>query len=345
MRSSINTDTLMELYLDSANLKEIEEAFQLGFLYGLTTTPTFMHRDGHTDIDATIVKLSKIVPVLQVEALGKTKDEILREAYRILDLGLDTDRTVFKIPISMQGASACKAMIDDGLMVNLHLIYTVQQAYIAMSAEATYICPLVGRLQDQGHDALGMIEQCVDAVDRYDYPCKIMFSSVRNPEHVRNALNLGAHACTIPWKVMQQLTSNLFTDVGTEQFYRDTRMISARVRDVIREDAATIGSEKTVLDAMVVMTRSKLGAVTVLDPDEHIHRIFTDGDLRRLLEAEGGDALQKTLSQLPKNTPRTIDPNATLQEASDLFRDVKVDTLIVSENGTVTGMLDIQDLL
>jgi TalC/MipB family fructose-6-phosphate aldolase len=335
----------MELYLDSANLKEIEEAFEYGFLYGLTTTPTFMHRDGHTDIDATILKLSKIVPVLQVEALGKTKDEILREAYRLIELGLDTDKTVFKIPISMQGASACKALIDDGLMVNLHLIYTVQQAYIAMSAEATYICPLVGRLQDQGHDALSVIEQCVDAVELYDYPSKIMFSSVRNPEHVRNALNLGAHACTIPWKVMQQLTSNLFTDVGTEQFYRDTRMISARVRDVMRADVATIDRNNTVLDAMLIMTSSKLGAVTVLNSDQSIHRIFTDGDLRRLLAAEGGDVLQKTLSLLPSNSPRTIDVNATLQEASDLFRDAKVDTLIVSDNGTVSGMLDIQDLL
>ena len=96
---------------------------------------------------------------------------------------------------------------------------------------------------------------------------------------------------------------------------------------------------------MVVMTRSKLGAVTVLNGDNKIHRIFTDGDLRRLLEAEGGEVLQKSLSQLPANTPRTIDLNATLQEASDLFRDAKVDTLIVSDNGTVSGMLDIQDLL
>ena len=245
----------------------------------------------------------------------------------------------------MQGASACKVLIDDGLMVNLHLIYTIQQAYIAMSAEATYICPLVGRLQDQGHDALDLVEQCVDAVERYDYPSKIMFSSVRHPEHVRNALNIGAHACTIPWKVMQQLTSNLFTDVGTEQFYRDTRMISARVKDVIRADAATISKDKSVLDAMVVMTRSKLGAVTILNPDNTIYRIFTDGDLRRLLEAEGGDVLSRSLAQLPSNTPRTIDINATLQEASNLFRDAKVDTLIVSDQGKVSGMLDIQDLL
>src|SRR5690606_27826929 len=268
----------MELYLDSANLKEIEEAFALGFLYGLTTTPTFMHRDGHSDIDATILKLAKIVPVLQVEALGRTRNEIVAEAHRLLDLGLDPDRTVFKIPISLEGASACHELINAGMMVNLHLIYTVQQAYIAMSAGATYICPLVGRLQDQGHDALSVIDQCVDAVERYGYPSKIMFSSVRHPEHVRNALNLGAHACTIPWKVMQQLTSNHFTELGTEQFYRDTKLISMRVRDVMRPDPAQIDAGKTVLDAMVVMTRSKLGAVSVLNGSGAIHRIFTDGD-------------------------------------------------------------------
>jgi TalC/MipB family fructose-6-phosphate aldolase len=345
MRSNINTDTAMELYLDSANLDEITQAFDLGFLYGLTTTPTFMHRDGHHDIDATIVKLSAMVPVLQVEALGRTRDEIVSEAHRLLALGLDKNRTVFKIPISLEGARACKALIDDDLLVNLHLIYTVQQAYIAMSAGATYICPLVGRLQDQGHDALSVVEQCVNAVDRYDYPSKIMFSSVRHPEHVRNALNIGAHACTIPWKVLQQLPINHFTELGTEQFYRDTKLISKCVRDVMRPDPASIDAAKSVLDAMVVMTRSKLGAVSILNGNGSVHRIFTDGDLRRLLEAEGGKALAKPLADLAPNQPRTIESSASLQQASDMFRETKVDTLIVAENGSIVGMLDIQDIL
>ncbi len=103
-------------------------------------------------------------------------------------------------------------------------MYTVQQAYIALSAGATYVCPLVGRLQDQGHDALSLIEQCVDAVENYAYPSKIMFSSVRHPEHVRNALNLGVHACTIPWKVMKQLAKNHFTEIGTKEFVDHTRL-------------------------------------------------------------------------------------------------------------------------
>ena len=84
----------MELYLDSADVNEIKEAFELGFLSGLTTTPTFMHRHGITDIDGTIVELSKIVPVLQIEALGTTSDEIVAEAKRQHNLGLEKDRTV-----------------------------------------------------------------------------------------------------------------------------------------------------------------------------------------------------------------------------------------------------------
>src|ERR1041384_2302241 len=204
----------MELYLDSANLKEIEEGFKLGFLNGLTTTPTFMQREGITDVDATIVKLSKIVPVLQIEALGDTAEEILKEARRQLKLGLDKKKTVFKIPVSLEGVRACKMLRDKDLLVNVHLVYTLQQAYMAMQAGGTYVCPLVGRLQDQGHDALTLVEQCVDAVELYGYNTKIMFSSVRHAEHVRNAINIGVHTITVPLKILKQLTCKQFPNHG-----------------------------------------------------------------------------------------------------------------------------------
>src|ERR1043165_1171236 len=106
----------MELYLDSANLKEIEEGFKLGFLNGLTTTPTFMQREGITEIDAMIVKLSKMVPGLQIEALGGTADEVMSEAQRQLALGLDPKRTVFKIPVSLEGVRACNMLRREGLL-------------------------------------------------------------------------------------------------------------------------------------------------------------------------------------------------------------------------------------
>ncbi|MBU3663490.1 MAG: transaldolase, partial [Bacteroidetes bacterium] len=223
----------MELYLDSANLKEIEEAFKLGILNGLTTTPTFMQREGITDVDGMIVKLSKIVPVLQIEALGDTAEDVLAEAKRQLALGLDPKKTVFKIPVSLEGVRACRLLRNEGLLVNVHLVYTLQQAYMAMHAGATYVCPLVGRLQDQGHDALDLVAQIVDAVNDYGYDTKVMFSSVRNVEHVRNALNLGVHTITVPLKILKQLTENHFTTVGTDQFIHDTRLMTVKVGEAI----------------------------------------------------------------------------------------------------------------
>ena len=335
----------MELYLDSTNLAEIEKAFEFGFIDGLTTTPTFMHRDGITDIDATILKLAKLVPVLQVEALGKTASEIEAEAHRLLALGLDKATTVFKIPISLEGATACKRLTNQGMLVNMHLVYTLQQAYIALSAGATYVCPLVGRLQDQGQDALQLVQQCVDAVKQYQYPSKIMFSSVRHPEHVRNALNIGVHACTIPWKVLQHLASNHFTDIGTKQFFEHTRLMTLKVREVMRHQNTTISINQTIMDALVRMTTSKLGAITLINRDGKIHGVFTDGDLRRLLEKEGEGVLKKTLEQLPFGTPKSIAMEATLMEASQVFKTHKVDTLVVMNGDQAVGMLDIQDLL
>ncbi len=335
----------MELYLDSANLKEIEEAFDLGFIYGLTTTPTFMHRDGVTDLDGMILRLAEMVPILQVEALGEKSEEIISEAQRLLDIGMDKSKTVFKIPVSMEGAKACKKLVDQGIMVNMHLIYTMQQAYIALSAGATYVCPLVGRLQDQGHDALSLVSQCVESVERYSYPSKIMFSSVRHPEHVRNAINIGVHACTIPWKVLKNLTQNHFTDIGTRQFFEHTRLMTLTVKDVIRPHKSMIHVEKTVLDALVEMTISKFGAVTIVDDQQQIQGIFTDGDLRRHLQANGEDFLRTRLSDLTGDSPVTIDIHASLQEASQIFKDKKIDTLVVTDQGQARGMLDIHDLL
>jgi transaldolase len=213
----------MELYLDSVNKEEINQALSIGIISGLTTTPTFMHREGIADVDSAIVELSKKVPILQIEALGRTADEIIDEAYRQEELGLPRDTTVYKIPMSMEGVKACKHLTGLGFKVNLHLVYTLQQAYMAMEAGATYVCPLVGRLQDQGGDGLGLVKAMVDITKEYGYDTKVMFSSVRTSQHVKEALKAGAHTITIPWKIMKQLTEHHLTTVHTEQFFEHTK--------------------------------------------------------------------------------------------------------------------------
>lgn len=334
----------MELYLDSANMKEIEEGFKLGFLNGLTTTPTFMQKEGITDIDGTIVKLSKMVPVLQIEALGNSAEEILAEAERQLALGLDPKKTVFKIPVSLEGVRACKMLRNKNYLVNVHLVYTLQQAYMAMQAGASYVCPLVGRLQDQGHDALTLVQQCVDAVDLYDYDTKIMFSSVRNVEHVRNAINIGVHTITVPLKVMKQLTENNFTTVGTDQFIMDTRLMMVKVKEAMNGVNPIVEEGTSLSDALVKMTEYNFGAVTVIKKDGSIRGVFTDGSLRKLLMEQGKDVLNKKLGDLTYRDPISIEGEMLLNEANTLFKKTSVDTIVVTDKGKPVGMLDIQDL-
>lgn len=335
----------MDLYLDSVDFKEIEEAFSLGFIKGLTTTPTFMHRHGITDIDGAIVKLSGMVPELQVEALGETYEEIIDEAHRLLDLPLKQE-PVFKIPVSMVGLRACSTLVDEGHRVNIHLIYTLNQAYMAMAAGASFVCPLAGRLQDQGHDAIKLFEECVAVVDRYNYPTKIMFSSVRNPEHVRQAAQSGVHVCTVPWGVMKRLCDNSLTAAGTGEFFEHTRLMTIKVKEVIRESNPVCSLSDTVSGALVKMTESRLGAVCIVNDDGSLAGVFTDGDIRRKIQEIGHEILDKKMAEIGfSKTPVAVNADALLYEAVNLFNEYQIDNIIVLENNAPAGILDIQDLV
>jgi transaldolase len=335
----------MELYLDSVDFKEIEAALDYGFIKGLTTTPTFMHRHGITDVDAAIVKLSKMVPELQVEALGDTPDQIVAEAERLLSLDLARP-PVFKVPISNDGVKACHRLRAKGYRVNVHLIYTLNQAYMAMEAGASFICPLAGRMQDQGHDAIKLFEQCVDVIDRYGYESKVMFSSVRHPEHVRQAMLTGVHVCTMPFGVMKNLCENTLTAAGTAQFREHTALMTTRVKDVIRQANPVCETNETLSAAMVKMTESRLGTVTLVDSKGGVAGVFTDGDLRRKLQSEGRGILDRTLAAIGfSGSPITIDRESLLNDAVKIFKKAEVDSIVVVDGTRPVGVLDVQDLV
>lgn len=335
----------MEFFLDSANMAEIEEALKLGIIDGVTTTPTFMHKNGITDIDGAILKLSKMVPVLMIEALGETSGEIVAEAHRLLNLGLDKKKTVFKIPVNLEGVKACKVLHDEGFLVNLHLVYNLQQAYMALTAGANYVCVLVGRMQDQGHDALDLVRQIVEVIEHYQYDAKVMFSSVRYPEHIKDALLLGAHNITVPWSIMKKLADNHLTKLGTDQFFQHTRLMTIQVKNVIADANPVVDKDTKVLDALLKMTDSGMGAVSVVTPEGTLAGIFTDGDLRRQMRRMGDHILTATVGECMTPNAISIEGDAMLQKATDIFNANQVDNIIVTENGRPIGMLDIQDLV
>ena len=336
----------MELYLDSVDFKEIEAALDYGFIKGLTTTPTFMHRHGITDIDGAIVKLSKMVPELQVEALGDTPDQIVAEAERIMGLGLERP-PVFKVPISNEGVKGCQRLRARGYKVNVHLIYTLNQAYMAMEAGASFICPLAGRMQDQGHDAIQLFEQCVDVIDRYGYDSKVMFSSVRHAEHVRQAMLTGVHVCTMPFSVMKNLCENTLTALGTAQFREHTALMTQRVKDVIRQ------GESRLRDRRDAVLRDGEDDGVAPRP-RHARRL--EGRASPAYSPTATCAASSSPAAAPysikslatigfSKTPLTIDRESLLNDAVKVFKKAELDSIVVVDGTRPVGVLDVQDLI
>ena len=184
-----------------------------------------------------------------------------------------------------------------------------------------------------------------NAVNYYGYDTKIMFSSVRTIEHVRNAIDCGVHTITVPWKIMKNLTDNHFTTLGTRQFEIDTRLMTVRVKDIVGEKNPVVSIDASISDALVQMSTGGFGAVSIVNNDEELVGIFTDGDLRRLAEKEGAAGLSKNIKDLDLHVPASIDSHELLYAAQGLFHEKQVDNLVVTDNGKVVGMIDIQDMV
>lgn len=334
----------MELFIDSADMDVIAQAADLGFVEGITTTPTFMEREGIQDVDGAIVELSTMANQLHVEALGDSVDEIRDEAERIAGLkGLEED-IVFKIPVEMTGLKAVSRLTDAGFQVNVHLVYTLNQAYMAAEAGASYICPLVGRLHDQGHDSFALIEQAVKMVENHEYPARVMVSSVRHPEHVRQAVLAGAQAVTVPWQVMKVLPENELTGRGIRNFTIDTQLTTYTVHQFVSSTNPTVSEDASIAEAAIQMTHAGYGVVSVVDDEDRLRGIVTDGDLRRSVETE--QLAQQPVTKLMSENPRTVHEDTILQEAVDSLREAEVDNLIVvDESNRPVGVLDVQHLL
>ena len=156
----------------------------------------------------------------------------------------------------------------------------------------------------------------------------------------------GVQTCALPisLKVLKALTDNNLTQMGTEQFIRDTRLMTVRVKDAISGINPLVKGATTLKDAIIKMTEFGFGAVTVTNNDGTLKGVFTDGDLRRLLQKEGEHILGKKIGDLEYKAPVSIDADTLLNEAAALFKKTSVDTILVLENGKPVGMLDIQDL-
>jgi len=208
----------MKIFLDTLDLNQIKKYSNMGILSGVTTNPTLAKRHGMLDDIDMVKKIREVMPVgeIHVEAWGKSKDEILNNITRLKTQSNDSN-LVFKIPFSPDGVEACNIAILNGDKTNMHLIFSHNQAILCANVNSTYICPLVGRLDDAGHDALLFISELTKVIINTN----IMVSSVRHPMHVVKALKAGADVVTVPLKVLEQMFEHPLTTTGIELFEKD----------------------------------------------------------------------------------------------------------------------------
>lgn len=214
----------MKIFIDSANIKEIREAMELGLVDGVTTNPTLIAKEGES-MEKLIKKIAQEVKgPINVEVTGVTKDEIIKEARVFSTWGEDI---VIKIPITEEGLKAVKILASEGIKTNVTLLFSPSQAILASKAGATYICPFLGRLDDISFNGIDLIRQIKGIYRNYEeIETKIIVASVRNPIHVIEAALIGADVVTIPPTIIKQMFRHPLTDRGIIQFIEDAKRIA-----------------------------------------------------------------------------------------------------------------------
>ena len=208
----------MKIFIDSAEVEEIREAVSWGVVDGCTTNPSLVAKSGRR-LEDVIVEICEIVdgPV-SAEVVSTDADGMVREGRRLAELH---QHVVVKCPMIPEGLKATHRLADEGIRVNMTLIFQPAQGLLAAKAGAAYISPFVGRLDDVGQDGMGIISSLVEMLSNYDYPTEVLVASVRGPLHAVAAAEMGADVATIPFKVIQQMTKHPLTDIGLAQFLAD----------------------------------------------------------------------------------------------------------------------------
>lgn len=215
----------MKIFIDTASVKEIKEAADLGLIDGVTTNPTLVAKEGRCH-DEVLKEICALVsgPV-SAEAVSMDSGGLISEARKLVKLA---PNIVVKIPLTREGLKAVKALSAEGIKTNVTLCFSPGQALLAAKAGGTYISPFIGRLDDISQEGMELIEKIKKIYSNYGFKTQIIVASVRHPMHVINAAMVGADICTIPYKVIEQLVRHPLTDIGINRFLEDYKKIPSK---------------------------------------------------------------------------------------------------------------------
>lgn len=212
----------MKFFIDTANLSDIQEAYDLGVLDGVTTNPSLMAKEGITgeeNVKAHYKAICNIVDNnVSAEVIATDFDEMIKEGEALAKID---DKIVVKIPMIKEGVKAIKYLSDKGIRVNCTLVFSAGQALLAAKAGASYVSPFIGRLDDISFNGLDLIDQIVNIFENYGYKTEVLAASIRHTMHLIECAEIGADVVTCPLKVITGLLKHPLTDSGLAQFLAD----------------------------------------------------------------------------------------------------------------------------
>ncbi len=208
----------MKIFLDTANMEQIREASSWGIVDGVTTNPSLIAREGR-DFRETIKEICEVVDgPISAEVISLDAEGMIEEARELAKIHRNI---VIKIPMTVEGLKAVKKLSSEGIRTNVTLVFSSNQALLAMKAGANYVSPFVGRLDDIGHDGMEIVGEILDMIDNYGFDTEVIVASIRHPRHVLEAALMGAHIATVPFPVLEKLVRHPLTDTGIERFLKD----------------------------------------------------------------------------------------------------------------------------
>jgi transaldolase len=208
----------MKFFVDTADLAEIKDLAATGMVDGVTTNPSLAAKSGKKFLDL-VAEICAVVPgPVSAEVTALDHATMMKEAAVLRKIARNV---TIKVPLTPDGLKTCKALTDDGAMVNVTLCFSAAQALLAAKAGATFISPFVGRLDDVGSDGMALIADICTIYDNYDFATEVLVASVRHPMHIVEAARLGAHVATMPPATLRQLFNHPLTDKGLKAFLDD----------------------------------------------------------------------------------------------------------------------------
>ena len=211
----------MKFFIDTANVEEIREAYDMGIICGCTTNPSLIAKEGR-DYTETLKEIASFLdgPISgEVKADTVKAEDMIKEGREIASL---SKNMVVKIPMTEEGLKAVKVLSKEGIKTNVTLIFSATQAILAARAGASYVSPFLGRLDDISSDGLILIEDIMEIFSMYpEIETEVICASVRHPIHVQECAKTGADIATVPFKLLKQMIHHPLTDIGIEKFIAD----------------------------------------------------------------------------------------------------------------------------